>query len=100
MVQKMGPFQELPILRAGLGVVHIEMQHVIHQVPDDKTCQHGQAERWPEEQAADAKGDEHNRSAEEAGHHKPQRVARVDVMDAMDQEMDAGAELAGKLPVK
>src|SRR5580704_9908134 len=80
----------------GLAMMHIVMHHVVGEIADDKTRQHripkGQAEQKPHDRI----GNQHDRSAEQHRHDEAQRIARMHVMDAMDQEMNFGAQTSGK----
>jgi hypothetical protein len=80
----------------GLAMMHVVMHHVIGKIADDKTHQHRIPKGRAEQKPHDGIGKQHDRSAEQHRHDEAQWIVGMHVMDAMDQEMNFGAQTAGK----
>ena len=96
----MQPAQRQSELRRRGRVVRVVVHHVVGEVACDEAGQTGIAQRRAEQQRGDEPRDDHDRSGEQDRHDQAQRVARMIMVDAMDQEMEALAERAGELPVE
>ena len=70
-------------------MVHVVVHHVVGEVAGSEAGKHRPRERQAEDEHDDAEGEEQDRRTQEERHDQPQRVARVIVMHAMDQEVQA-----------
>ncbi len=92
--------QAAPEPRLRLGVMQIIMHHVVDEIAEHESHQPRIGQRKPEEHAADENGRQHDRRTQQRRHHEAQGVARMIVMNAMDQQMNAGAPGAGEFGVE
>ena len=79
-------------LRFRLAVMRPEMHAIIDHIAADESRQHRPAEHAAEQQADDGERQQHDRRRQQRRHHEAQRIARVDVMHAVDQKLEARPE--------
>src|SRR6202012_5993376 len=80
--------------------MHMVMHHVVGEIAGHEAGRHGPSHREPEDKHDDAECEDEDRPAEQDGHDEPQRIARMIVMHAVNEEVQAFAEVPRDLPME
>ena len=96
----MDPPQHAAEARRRLAMVHVIMDHVIGEIAGREAGKDRPCQRKAEDKCDYTEGGKQDRAAEQDRHDEPQRVVRMVVMHAVNEEMQTLAELARDLPME